>query len=64
MGWRGEGGTATGRGAPNPDQLARYIEAGGFCVAHVPEDAAFFKPWNAAYQDWAVKLGLFDSPQP
>jgi anaerobic selenocysteine-containing dehydrogenase len=22
------------------------------------------KPWNAAYQDWAVGLGLFDAPQP
>ena len=22
------------------------------------------KPWNAAYQDWAVKLGLYETPQP
>src|SRR5690606_21272401 len=26
--------------------------------------AAFYKPWNAAYQDWAVKLGFYDAPQP
>jgi len=63
MGFRGDG-TETGRGAPNPDQMARYIAAGAFHQAHVPEEAAFMKPWNAAYQDWAVKLGLYESPQP
>jgi sulfite dehydrogenase (quinone) subunit SoeA len=63
MGYRGDG-TQTGRGAPNADQLARYIENGAFFQAHVPDEARFFKPWNAAYQDWAVKLGLYESPQP
>ncbi|VDC32958.1 molybdopterin-dependent oxidoreductase [Pseudogemmobacter humi] len=63
IGFRGEG-SAEGRGAPNPDQIARYIEHGGFYQAHIPEEAAFYKPWNAGYQDWAVDLGLFDSPQP
>ncbi len=62
-GFRGDG-TATGRGDVNPDQLDRYIENGGFFVSHIPEGADYFKPWNAAYQDWAVDLGLFDSPQP
>ena len=63
MGFRGDG-TATGRGLPNPAQMERYIENGAFHQAHVPEEAAFYKPWNAAYQDWAVKLGLFETPQP
>ncbi len=63
MGFRGDG-TAKGRGAPNPDQMQRYIANGAFCQAHVPEEAAFMKPWNAAYQDWAVKLGLYETPQP
>ncbi len=63
MGWRGNGGE-TGRGAPNPDQLNRYIANGGFHQAHVPEGAAFMKPWNAAYQDWAVAMGFYDAPQP
>jgi len=63
MGFRGDGGDA-GRGAPNPDQLDRYIENGGFFETHIPEDAAYYKPWNMAYQDWAVGLGLYDSPQP
>ncbi len=63
MGWRGDG-SETGRGTPNPDQLDRYIANGAFCQAHVPEEAAFMKPWNAAYQDWAVRLGLYETPQP
>jgi sulfite dehydrogenase (quinone) subunit SoeA len=62
-GWRGDGSEG-GRGAPNPGQLDRYIENGGFWVAHVPEEAQFFKPWNAAYQDWAVSMGFYDAPQP
>ena len=44
--------------------MDRYIENGGFHVHHVPAEAAYYKPWNAAYQDWAVDLGLYDSPQP
>ena len=63
MGYRGDG-EAEGRGAPNPAQLDRYIEDGGFFSAHIPEDAQFYKPWNQAYQNWAVKIGLFDKPQP
>ncbi|SEO21041.1 Anaerobic selenocysteine-containing dehydrogenase [Salinihabitans flavidus] len=60
----GDGATATGRGSPNPEQLDRYIENGGFFIHPIPEEAAFYKPWNMAYQEWAVDLGLFDSPQP
>ena len=63
-GWRGAEGTETGRGAPNPDQLQRYIDNGGFFETHVPTEASYYKPWNAAYQDWAVQIGLYDSPQP
>ncbi|MEM8848781.1 MAG: formate dehydrogenase, partial [Pseudomonadota bacterium] len=63
MGWRGNG-EDIGRGAPNPAQLDRYIENGGFCVSHIPEDAQFMKPWNQAYQNWAVELGLYDKPLP
>ncbi len=62
-GWRGDG-TAEGRGAPNPDQLARYIENGGIWTSPVPEGARFLKQANRAYQDWAVAMGFFDAPQP
>ncbi|MEQ9260598.1 MAG: molybdopterin oxidoreductase family protein [Roseovarius sp.] len=64
-GWRmGKKGLTHGRGGPNPSQLASYIANGGFFVKHIPEEAAFYKPWNAAYQDWAVGMGLYDTPQP
>ena len=62
-GFRGNG-DGKGRGAPNPDQIQRYIENGGFWIDHIPAEAQFFKPWNAAYQDWAVARGIYDSPQP
>ncbi len=64
IGWRGADGTKEGRGEPNLNQLARYIENGSFYQAHIPEEAQFYKPWNAAYQVWAVKIGLYDTPQP
>ncbi|GLO69068.1 formate dehydrogenase [Phaeobacter inhibens] len=63
-GFRGENGDKVGRGEVNPEQLNKYIENGGFFVEHIPAKASYFKPWNMAYQDWAVNLGLFDSPQP
>ena len=62
-GFRGDG-TDDGRGAPNPGQIDAYIANGGFFQAHVPAEAAFFKPWNMAYQDWAVGMGFFDAVQP
>ena len=62
-GFRGDG-SAEGRGPVNPKQIEAYIENGGFYVSHVPEEAKYFKPWNNTYQDWAVALGLYDSPTP
>ncbi len=63
-GWRGKNGKAGGRGKPNGNQIERYKEAGGFWMSHIPDEALYYKPWNKAYQDWAVKIGLFDAPQP
>ncbi|MFG6581934.1 molybdopterin oxidoreductase family protein [Sulfitobacter sp. 1A12779] len=63
-GFRGEDGTQSGRGAPNPEQIDRYIENGGFSTHHIPAEAQYYKPWNAAYQDWAVGMGIYDAPQP
>lgn len=63
-GFRGAGGDRVGRGASNPDQLKRYIENGAFFSAHIPLEAQFYKHANRAYQDFAVKMGFFDTPQP
>ncbi|MEM6637850.1 MAG: molybdopterin oxidoreductase family protein [Pseudomonadota bacterium] len=62
-GWRGNGEGA-GRGEANPDQLQRYIDNGGFWIEHVPQEATFYKPWNRAYQEWAVAKGFYDAPTP
>ncbi len=64
-GWRmGDNGLTHGRGAPNGAQLDSYIANGSFCAQHIPKDAQYYKPWNMAYQDWAVGIGIFDTPQP
>jgi len=63
-GFRGRDGERTGRGAANPDQLRRYIENGSFFSAHIPLEAQYFKHANKAYQDFAVRMGFFDQPQP
>ena len=63
-GFRGSAGDRVGRGASNPDQLERYIENGSFFSAHIPLEAQFFKHANQAYQDFAVRMGFFDTPQP
>ncbi|WP_341366610.1 molybdopterin oxidoreductase family protein [Yoonia sp. BS5-3] len=63
-GWRDADGAGQGRGTANQDQLQTYIDNGGFWLEHVPEEAAYYKPFNAAYQDWAVKMGFYDVVQP
>ncbi|MGC1503376.1 MAG: molybdopterin oxidoreductase family protein [Sulfitobacter sp.] len=64
-GWRmGEKGLQSGRGGVNASQIDNYIENGGFFVEHIPDGANYYKPWNMKYQEWAVGMGLFDSPQP
>ncbi|MGB0505001.1 MAG: molybdopterin oxidoreductase family protein [Pikeienuella sp.] len=63
-GFRGPDGDGKGRGDPNPDQIQAYIDNGGFWLDHIPDEALYFKPWNSAYQRWAVERGLFDKEQP
>ncbi|WP_375267019.1 molybdopterin oxidoreductase family protein [Planktotalea sp.] len=64
-GWRmGENGLQNGRGDANEAQLDAYIENGGFFVEHIPDGANYYKPWNTAYQDWAVGMGIIDKPEP
>ncbi|MEO0914426.1 MAG: formate dehydrogenase, partial [Pseudomonadota bacterium] len=62
-GFRGDG-TASGRGASNPDQIERYKENGSFWMAHLPEEALYNKPSNMAYQEWAAEMGFYPSDKP
>ena len=59
-GFRGEDGTAIGRGAPNPDQLNRYIENHSFWRHHLPEEQLYYKHSNRAYLQGAKAMGLID----
>ena len=63
-GWRGEDGTQMGVGAPNPQQLERYIENGSFWRHEIPHEALYYKMANNAYLDWAVGLGLIKHADP
>lgn len=63
-GWRGADGSATGKGAPNPDQLQRYIENGCFFQEELPESARFMKHFNKDYQDYAVRTGMMPAVGP
>lgn len=63
-GWRGADGGAHGKGAPNPDQLKRYIDNGGFWRAEVPQSGRYFKMSNRAYLDWAHGMGFIGAADP
>ena len=63
-GWRGEDGTQHGKGAPNPEQLQRYIDHDGFWREEIPEHARYFKMANRGYLEWAQKLGFVGSTEP
>lgn len=64
VGFRGEHGDQSGRGAPNPEQINRYIENGSFFSEHIPFEAQFFKHANSSYQEFAVRMGFFDQAEP
>ena len=63
-GWRGEDGAAHGKGAPNPDQLQRYIDNGCFWKYKLPEEQHYFKHANKAYLENAVAMGLIGNAEP
>ena len=62
-GFRGNG-TQSGRGEPNPGQMDAYIANGAFWHKSIPREARYYKMANMAYQDFAVDMGICDSPQP
>ncbi|SFK51541.1 molybdopterin oxidoreductase family protein [Lysobacter sp. cf310] len=63
-GWRGEHGDLEAKGPPNPQQLDRYIEHGGFWRSPIPEHARYFKMANRGYLDWAQKMGFIGHADP
>lgn len=63
-GWRGEDGESHGKGAPNPNQLDRYVENGCFWSHEFPEEHRFFKFANKGYLDWAKDVGFIGSTEP
>jgi sulfite dehydrogenase (quinone) subunit SoeA len=63
-GWRGADGTANGKGAPNPDQLQRYIDNGCFWKYELPEEQHYYKHANRAYLDNALAMGLIGNADP
>jgi anaerobic selenocysteine-containing dehydrogenase len=63
-GWRGEDGTAEGKGSPNPNQLDRYIENGGFWHHEFAPEERYYKMANRAYLEKAVQFGFLAKPDP
>ena len=57
-GWRGEDGSKEGVGAPNPEQLKRYIENDCFWRSEIPKSGRYFRFANRDYFDWAEGMGL------
>ncbi|MFQ5783524.1 MAG: molybdopterin oxidoreductase family protein [Alphaproteobacteria bacterium] len=63
-GWRGENGEEKGRGAPNPRQLERYIENGGYWRDPLPLNMQFFKHANRDYLAYAENMGFIPKAEP
>ncbi|MFC5579134.1 molybdopterin oxidoreductase family protein [Lysobacter niabensis] len=63
-GWRGEDGSLEAKGAPNPQQLQRYIDNGGFWRSEIPEDARYYKMANRGYLEWAQRMGFVAGTAP
>jgi anaerobic selenocysteine-containing dehydrogenase len=63
-GWRGETGEAFAVGAPNPAQLDRYVENGGFYKHELAPEHAYFRHANRGYLDWGIEVGIRRSPDP
>ena len=63
-GFRGETNTDCGRGDISLNQIDNYIKNGGFWSEKIPDEAQYYKPWNKAYQKWAVEMGFYDKEEP
>ncbi|MCY4452717.1 MAG: molybdopterin oxidoreductase family protein [Immundisolibacterales bacterium] len=63
-GWRGPAGDTHGTGAPNPDQLARYVANGCFWQDRLAPSQRYFKHFNRDYLAYAKRMGLIGSDDP
>jgi sulfite dehydrogenase (quinone) subunit SoeA len=63
-GWRGPDGKRSGKGAPNTDQLLRYIENGCHWREELPGHMRFYRFANRDYLQWATDFGFLPNPQP
>ena len=61
-GWRGATGTEHGRGAPNPEQLQRYIDNQCFWQHRLPQGQRYFKHANGGYLAYAHEMGWIAGP--
>ncbi len=54
-GWRGQDGSKSLLGEPNPDQWQRYAENN--CVFHLPMPPSYqyMRNWNRGYMEWAQR---------
>jgi anaerobic selenocysteine-containing dehydrogenase len=62
-GWRGDG-SQHGKGRPNPAQLDRYRDHGGFWQAEIPASARYFKMANRDYLQWSQGMGFIAKAEP
>ena len=63
-GWRGADGAPAAAAPPTRTSSPATSPTAASGRRTSRAEAAYFKPWNAAYQDWAVAMGFFDMPQP
>ncbi|MGI9374253.1 MAG: molybdopterin oxidoreductase family protein [Hyphomicrobiales bacterium] len=63
-GWRGEDGQEYLTGAPNSDQLNRYIENGCYWHHTLPQEQRFYRHANKDYLEWATSVGFIPRPDP
>ena len=63
-GWRGPAGDEHGTGAPNPGQLARYVENDCFWQDELAPSQRYFKHFNRDYLAYAKRMGLIGSEDP
>ncbi|MEZ5648484.1 MAG: molybdopterin oxidoreductase family protein [Alphaproteobacteria bacterium] len=63
-GWRGKEGQSVGIGAPNPQQLNRYVENGCHWYQPLTPAQRYFKMGNADYLTYAKQMGWLAKSEP